>query len=776
MKLSIPKPLRIILLIFLISGAAVCIGVAVYMFSLSHQVRERFSGKRWDLPARIYARPLDLYPGMTLDPESFQQELKLMLYRVSEKADTPGTFSRTGNTFTLTTRAFMIEAGKPEASKKLRVVIQNGKIASIIETDSGNSPALIRLDPAMIGSFYPTNNEDRILVKLRDVSPFVIQSLLAVEDRKFYQHHGVNPLAILRAMIANIRYGKTVQGGSTLTQQLAKNFFLTPEKTLKRKIDEMCIAMLLEIYYDKNEILEAYLNEVYLGQDGDRAIHGFGLASFFYFGRPLEELRAQEIALMIGMLRGASHYDPRHSAQRARDRRNLILKILEEQGLLSKEDTQKARESGLGVIDKPPKGSTSYPAYTDLVKRQLLQDYREEDLRSEGLKIFTAFDPQVQLSAEKAASEQMKRLDSQHRQSEGSLEAAAIVTSWANNEVLAMIGGKDTHFKGFNRALDAKRPIGSLIKPVVYLTALEQPQRYTLMRMIEDAPLQVKSGAAVWSPQNYDKQYHGMIPIYQALTHSYNIPTVKVGMDIGVENVMKMVRRLGVEREFSAYPSALLGTPEMSVFEVARMYQTIASGGFSSPIRAIRSVHTQDGTPLQRYPLSVNQSVDAAAVYLVSKILQAVCIEGTAASLGKALPHLHAAGKTGTTDDLKDSWFAGFTGNRLAVVWLGKDDNTPCGLTGASGALQVWIAMMSKIANEPLEISAPENIEWVTVDNTTGLRTEENCENAISIPFIVGSSPKESSSCHAPLPREENSQQNKPSLFKWFNNMMRFKR
>jgi penicillin-binding protein 1B len=764
-KLSIPKPLRIFLLIFLITGLVICTVSGVRILQLSLKVTDRFSGKKWDLPARIYARPLELYPGMAIDPESFQQELKLMQYRLSDTSDAPGTFSRSGNIFTLTPRPFMPEDEK-QAPKKLQVVIRGNIVASLSEPDAGNSPTLVRLDPALIGSFYPTNNEDRILIKLKTVSPLILKSLFAVEDRNFYQHYGVNPLAVLRAALANIRRMKAVQGGSTLTQQLAKNFFLTHERTLRRKLDELFIALILEFNYSKDEILEAYLNEVYLGQEGERAIHGFGLAGFFYFGRPLEELRPHEIALIIGLLKGPSQYDPRHSPKAAKKRRNLILTIMEEQKLILPQDAQKFRETDLGVIKTPPNGASNFPAYTDLVKRQLLQDYREEDLRSEGLKIFTGFDPQIQLAVEKAAVAQLKRIESQHRKKD--LEIAAIITSYANNEVLALIGGRDAQFKGFNRAIDAKRPIGSLIKPAVYLSALERSQRYTMMTPIEDAPLQIKSGGNVWSPQNYDRQYHGTIPLYQALVHSYNVPTVRLGMGLGVENVIKTIHRLGVGRDFPAYPSLLLGTPEMSVLEVARMYQTLASGGFSSPIRAIRAVHRADGVALQRYPLNVSQNFEPAPVYLVSKIMQAVAIEGTAAALTSSLPNLKIAGKTGTTDEFKDSWFAGFTGNHLAVVWIGKDDNTPCGLSGANGALPVWTSMMSKISNTPLELSPPDTVEWVTVDSRTGLRTEEFCDNAISVPFIAGSAPKESISCQqktqtAPQP---------PSLFRWFDNLI----
>jgi penicillin-binding protein 1B len=747
-KKSSQKPRRWTGRLFLTLLLISCMLMVVYIFFLSMLAKNKFAEKKWDLPARIYARPLELYPGMESDAKGLEAELVLMQYRHVDRIDGTGSFSRSGNTFTIFSRDF--DFGDDHIpSQKMRLVVQNGKIISLNDLETGDPLTLIRLDPANIGSFYPTHNQDRLWVKIEEVSPLLTQAILAVEDRDFYQHYGVKPLAILRALMVNFREGRTVQGGSTLTQQLIKNLFLTRDQSYKRKFDEAVMALSLELSYEKEQILEAYLNEVYMGQDGNRSIHGFGMASRFYFERSIQDLRPKEIALLVGLLKGPSYYDPRRNPERAIQRRNTVLQMMLDQKLIRQDVAENSMKSPLGVTPKPPSGNSSFPAFLDLVKRSLLEEYPEEDLRSEGLKIFTSFDPQVQFTAEKSVSSQLDAIEKRYGMPGGQLETAVVVTSTGSNEVLAFIGSRKPDAEGFNRALDARRSIGSLVKPAVYLTALQSPEQYTLITPIDDSELRIKMRRNdYWSPQNYDRQYHGRVPLYKALANSYNIATVRLGINVGLENVFETIRKLGVDRQFEPFPSALLGTMDMSVLEVSQMYQTLASGGFYSPLRAIQAVYTPDGTPLQRYPLTVSQNIDSGSVYLLSKALQAVVVEGTADSLNKILPgSIGAAGKTGTTDDLRDSWFAGFTGKHLAVVWVGRDDNRTCALTGSSGALQVWGHLISNISTAPLNLTQPDNVKWVVVDLQTGFQTNELCPGAISIPFIEGSEPRQIKPC-----------------------------
>ena len=538
-----------------------------------------------------------------------------------------------------------------------------------------------------------------------------------------------------------------MQGGSTLTQQLVKNLFLSNERTFARKFNEMLMAILIDSRYGKDDILEAYSNAIYLGQDGSRAIHGFGLASQFYFGKDLEDLDLHQIALLVGLVRGPSLYDPRRYPDRAQERRILVLDVMVDQNLISAEDAAIAKRMPLDVTPKAASGITAYPAFLDLVRRQLRQYYKSEDLVLEGLRVFTTLDPRVQASAENALATSLPTLEKSQPRARP-LQGAAVVVDTQSSEVLALVGDREPKTVGFNRALDARRPAGSLLKPMIYLTALEQPDRYTLTTLINDSPLVYTSGGRRWTPSNYDKRFRGRVTLRDALARSYNIPAVRVGLDVDVISVVEMLRRLGLEREMKPYPSLLLGALDVSPFEIAQMYETIASGGFRMPLRAIREVTDANGRPMQHYPLEVVKVVESGPVYLLVHAMQQVVKTGTASAMrGKLSPDLNIAGKTGTTDNYRDSWFAGFSGDRLTVVWLGRDDNKPTGFSGSSGALRVWMDLMGDLKLDPVELPTPADIEEIWVDPRSGLRLSQSCRRGQSVPFLVGSGPRGSASC-----------------------------
>ncbi len=728
---------------------------AAYVVYLDINVRQQFEGKRWAVPASVYARPLELYPGRPLSKARLMDELRALGYRRGDDGEI-GSYRERGPRLELVTRPFRFWDGE-EPSRRVEVSFDGERLVRLREPGTGRPLTLVRLEPRLIGKIYPSHREDRVLVRLDQVPEALVTTLLAIEDRRFHEHFGVAPRSILRALWANLRAGRTVQGGSTLTQQLVKNFYLSNERTLRRKINEAIMALLLEFHYGKEEILEAYLNEIYLGQDGQRSIHGFGLAARFYFGRPLQELRLPQFAMLVGMVKGPSYYDPRRHPDRALARRNLVLRTLAEQGLIDEGQLQAAVEAPLGVIPGTPSGISRYPAFMELVRRQLYRDYRDDDLRSEGMQIFTTLDPAAQAAAEQALSERLKAVEKSRGMEQGVLEGAVVVTEPASGEILAVVGGRRARFAGFNRALNAVRPIGSLIKPAIYLTALEQPEHYSLVTLLEDEPLTLRwPNGDTWSPQNYDHQSHGEVPLYLALAHSYNLATVRLGLKLGVESVLETVRSLGIYRPLNRYPSLFLGAAELSPLEVTQMYQTLANGGFRSPLRAIREVLTAEGEPLQRYPLDIEQAADPAAVYLLNRALQEVVREGTGRALYQRLPAtLDIAGKTGTTDGLRDSWFAGFTGDRLAVVWVGRDDNESTGLSGSSGALLVWRDMIEQMGAQPLVLVAPEGIRQVWVEPRSGLRSREECPDAVWLPFIEGSVPAGFSDCGRGWEREE---------------------
>ena len=750
---------------------AVVVGVLALMGFVIYSdqtVRTQFEGKRWALPARVYARPQELYPGLKLDPYQFTTVLEQLGYRINPAnknpagttqpvtvidSDEAGSFQRQDQTFELTSRPFTFSDG-PQPALHLRVDFSDNHVNALHDVKTGKDLTLARLDPLLIGSIYPGHNEDRILVKLNEIPPDLIKTLIAVEDRNFYGHHGIDPRGIARAALNDLWHHKNIQGGSTLTQQLVKNFYLSPERSIQRKFQEIIMALLLELHYNKNEILETYANEIYLGQDGSRAIHGFGLASEFYFGKSLSQLKLPEMALLVGLVKGPSYYDPRHHPLRAMARRNLVLSELNRQGIINPDQEATAKAASLSIVTRPPDSNTSYPAFMGLVYRQLRRDYREQDLRSEGLQILTTLDPIVQAVAEKSLTKRLDELEKQYGMKDKPLEGAVVITNTEGAEVLALVGGRDARFDGFNRALDAERQIGSLIKPAIYLTALEQPYSYTLETPLDDSPLVWhERGVKDWAPNNYDKQFHGRVPLRTSLAESYNVATVRLGLILGVDKIIAKAHLLGIEQMLPTYTSILLGSGSLPPIQVAQMYQTLASGGFRTPLRAIREILTANGAPLQQYPLAVEQVVDPAPIYLLTNAMQDVVQEGTAKNLSQYLsPDLHVAGKTGTTEDLRDSWFAGYTGDKLAVVWVGRDDNRPTGLTGASGAMTVWGDILAKLNPEPLNPPVPENIEQVWIDPQSHLLADQTCAGAIQLPFIRGSAPTDKAPCMTQSP------------------------
>ncbi|AZD24519.1 Multimodular transpeptidase-transglycosylase [Pseudomonas chlororaphis subsp. aurantiaca] len=722
-------------------------GFAVYLDAV---VQEKFSGKRWTIPAKVYARPLELFVGQKLSKDDFLTELDALGYRRESVVNGPGAASVSGNTVELNTRGFQFYEGMEQA-QPVRVRFSGDYVAEL-SGSKGSKLAVVRLEPLLIGGLYPKNLEDRILIKIDQVPPYLLETLVAVEDRDFYSHFGVSPKSIARAVWVNTSSGAMRQGGSTLTQQLVKNFYLTNERSLSRKLTEAMMALLLELHYDKREILEAYLNEVFIGQDGQRAVHGFGLASQFFFSQPLAELKLHQIALLVGMVKGPSYYNPRRYPERALERRNLVLDLLAQQGVATPEQVEAAKKMPLGVTKRGSLADSSFPGFLDLVKRQLREDYRDEDLTEEGLRIFTSFDPILQMKAEASVGDTFKRLAG--RKGSDEVEAAMVVTNPETGEVQAMIGSRQAGFAGFNRALDAVRPIGSLIKPAVYLTALEKPSQYTLTSWLSDEAFSVKGGdGQVWKPQNYDRRSHGTVFLYQGLAHSYNLSTARLGLEVGVPNVLKTLGRLGVTREFPAFPSMLLGAGGLSPMEVATMYQTLANGGFNTPMRGIRSVLTAEGEPLKRYPFQIQQRFDPGSIYLIQSAMQRVMREGTGSSVYNVLPRsLALAGKTGTSNDSRDSWFAGFSQDLLAVVWLGRDDNGKTPFTGATGALQVWTSFMRKADPLPLDMPQPDNVVQAWVDSRTGQGSDANCPGAVQMPYIRGSEPPPGPACGGDVP------------------------
>ena len=715
----------------------------LYTLHLNSIIQDKFEGRRWAIPAKVYARSLELYPGLKISINQVERELQLAGYRKDRQASTQGSFSRKGQQLDIVTRQFDFPDAR-ENSHKLKLSFNESSISVIYDRQSKRNRALVRLDPAVIGSIHPKLHEDRLILKEEEIPEKLKKTLLAVEDRNFYQHHGIDPKGIARAMWANLKAGAAVQGGSTLTQQLVKNYFLTTERTLIRKFNEAIMSLLLEYHYSKDEILTAYINEVYLGQDGQRAVHGFALASEFYFRRPISQLSLPQMSMLVGLVKGPSWYNPRKHPERARNRRNTVLKIMLEQDMISEPVYNKAIKAGLGSSRRLSLSSSPFPDFLDSVKSQLQQNYDQDDLTDKGLRIFTTLDPQVQWAAETALNSQIKALGDKHSES---MQGAVIISRRNSAEILAIVGGKNSQEGDFNRAINAHRPIGSLIKPAVYLTALEQG--YTLSSLLDDSALTAQSRQGkLWQPKNFDKQEHGTVPMHVALAKSYNLSTARLGMEIGVDRVLNTVRKLGVETDALPYPAVLLGSLTLSPLQVSQMYQTLADQGFYSPLRTIISVQDENNETLEQYPIRVERRIDESLAYLINANLQEVVSMGTGQGLSHYLPsHYHLAGKTGTTNELRDSWFAGFGNHLVGVVWLGRDDNRPAGLTGSGGALKVWGSMMKKLDIGQLNQNQPDNIKWFWIDSMNQVKLSGRCSNAEYLPYISGTEPSNTQSC-----------------------------
>ncbi|PAV27508.1 penicillin-binding protein 1B [Tamilnaduibacter salinus] len=744
-KKSPSHPWRRLIWQLVIVALIILAGWVVYLDAV---VTSKFEGRRWEVPSRVFARPLEIYDGAPISVDSLRYELDRLGYEPVRLPSEPGSYSRSGGRFTIYTRAFRFPDGEQPA-RQISLTI-NGDRVQAFQVRKGPTTRVMRLEPVQVGGIYPSHGEDRVLVSLDEAPALFREALLSTEDEDFFDHWGIAPLSILRALWANIQAGHVVQGGSTLTQQLVKNFYLTRDQTLVRKANEAIMALLLEAHYEKNDILETYLNEVYLGQAGSRAIHGFGLGSQFYFGESFRRLDLHEVALLVAVIKGPSYFDPRRHPERARERRNLVIRLMEQAGHISRERADQAQARSLDVVDRPSFTGAEYPAYLDLVQRHLSRDYRQEDLQSEGLRIFTTLNPAIQRSAENAVAERLARLNDR---SEKTLESAVVVTSRDSGEVVALVGGRESQYDGFNRAVDARRPIGSLMKPFVFLSALSRPEDYTLVTPLKDRPFAlVFDNGREWKPENYSGEAHGEVPLHRALSHSYNLASVRLGLGVGVPAVRNTLDKLGLARDIPTYPSMLLGAASLSPVEVASLYQGIATGGFNTPLRTIREVTTAGGESLSRYGLEVKQVVDPAAVHLVQYAMQEVMQEGTGKSAYRYLPReLGLAGKTGTTNDGRDSWFAGFSGDLLAVSWVGRDDNGPTPLTGATGALPVWADLMSRIPQNSFSPVVPAEVNYHWVDSDKAALTEEGCGEGRYMPFIAGSEPTDRVACSGSL-------------------------
>lgn len=752
------------------------IAFSIYVIRLDTVIRNKFEGQRWDIPAKVFARPLEIYTNASISQANFTQELNMLGYKSSDSYTKPGSYVNQGNSMYVHTRGFDFgDSSEPE--QVLEVTFSSDQVTDVRATKP-SSTGIARLEPMLIGGIYPQHNEDRVLIKLNKVPKTLIEALIATEDRNFYHHHGLSIRGTARALVSNVTGGKR-QGGSTLTQQLVKNFYLSPERTLKRKVNEALMSLLLEFHYNKDEILEAYLNEVNLGQNGNYSINGYGLASQFYFGLPLRELNVAQQAYLVGLVQGPSLYNPWRNPEGALKRRNTVLNNMLVMGYLSQAEYEQESARPLGVLSKPSVGTAKFPDFLDIVRRQLRSEYQETDLTNQGLRIFTTLDPIAQTRIQDAFKASVGQLAKGNPSRLRDLQGAVLVSHPENGELVAAVGSTQD-FTGFNRAVDAKRQVGSLLKPVIYLNAIESG-RYNWASRIQDRAVNVPTGSdQSWTPKNYSGGEHGEVTMAQALANSYNLSAVRLGQEFGVSAFTNKLKKFGVTSEIPSYPSVFLGAVNMSPMEMLSIYSNFATGGFKYPTRAIRSVVDANGKVLERFGLNVEQTIEPSSAYVLNYGLQQVMASGTGRSAYNSLPSsLKLAGKSGTTNDTRDSWFAGYSGNYVAVVWLGLDNNKVTGLTGSSGALPVWTNVMRQLRQQPVNLKQTDDVQWQWIDVASGNLSAQGCGGAMYIPMLRSTVPHQATSCaypyyqsapvSAPMSDEDPSQNNGDNMDQYIN-------
>lgn len=711
-----------------IAVIAVLLVIGIY---LDNVVRDKFDGQLWNLPAVVYGRVLTLQPGQAVTLEEVRRELDLLQYHKVRTPQRIGEYSSSSTRIELIRRPFEFEDGH-EGERHVMLTFSDNELKSIHEAESKRQLGYIRIEPKMLGMLGTNEGEQRIFLPRERFPEVLVDALLVTEDRDFYHHDGVSPLAIVRALLVNLKAGRTVQGGSTLTQQLAKNIFLSRERTLWRKLSEAYIALIIDYRYSKDRILEAYLNEIYIGQNGGKEVHGFALGARLYFGRPLQELRIDQQALLVGLAKGPSYYNPWRNPERARQRRDLILRLMMDNGILNGAQYEQAASRPLDVQSRPMIASRQ-PAYFQQLQRELKQKVGDNFTPGVGLRVFSTLDPLSQQEAEKAVMMMVPKLN---KKAGVEVEAAMVAVDRLSGEVRAMIGGSRPGYAGFNRALDGSRQIGSLVKPAVYLAALRQPEQYSLATTIDDKPIMLKgSRGTAWKPRNYDRKFRGEVPLYYALAKSLNVPTVNLGLQVGLEPVIETMVQLGIDRnEIPKLPSILLGAFTLTPFEVTQMYQTVTSGGRKAGLTALRAVVDQQGNMLyQSYPKAA-QAVPEQAAWLTTYGMKNVVSQGTARFLKPKFGWAALAGKTGTTDKTRDSWYVGADGREVVTVWMGRDDNKPVNLTGSAGALRLYSDYLQRRHPEPLRLTWPKKLTTVKYNRLPNGTLSLDCGGQQSLP------------------------------------------
>ena len=642
--------------------------------------------------------------------------------------------------------------GRQRPARRVLLSIQQGRIERLTDLDDQTEIPAIETEPEIITRFYAQAWEERRVVKLYEVPSLLVKAVLAAEDQRFFEHKGVDLWRILGAGWANISAGRTVQGGSTLTQQLIKNFFLSQERTLKRKMTEICMAVIIENHYSKLQILENYLNEIYLGQRGAKSIFGIWEAARFYFGKEPRDLRVGEMAVLAGMIKAPNRYAPNRHPERAIRRRNHILQRMVALGAIPQEEAYTAQHEEVGPRHITPERNKA-PYFVDFIRKELEASYPAGTLTKAGLNIFTVLDMRLQQSAREVIQTELAELEEKHprlkREIPGErLQACLIAIQPQTGHILALVGGRDYQVSQFNRVVQAHRQPGSIFKPVVFLAALERERQqqggwFLPTSLVNDAPFNWFYEDRKWSPRNYKNRYLGMVSLRKALAKSLNAATARIAQEVGLEPARQMAVRLGFTSPLPAYPSLALGSAEVTPLEVALAYSTLANHGISTRPETMRWITSRTGETIEQRQMTVEQRIHPDDAYVLTHLLEGVMEQGTGAGARRRGFIRPAAGKTGTTNDYGDAWFVGYTPDLLTVVWVGFDRRASLNLSGGQAALPIWTAFMKRAtAGTPsAEFSSPSGVTLVMIDQETGLRATPNCPKVIQEAFPKGQEP-----------------------------------
>ncbi len=718
------------------------VAVGLGLVYLNAHVSRQFQSLSWAVGAKIYARPLELFQNAPFSLEQTRFELDLLNYRVVNARPGRGQYQQSHESLWIGMRGHQFADGL-EPDRLVRIAFQGSQVTEL--TDQSSTPVdIIRFEPLVLAQLSGTH-ADREIIDLSDLPDEFIKMLIAVEDRAFFDHAGVSMVGIMRAAMNNVLVGRFAQGGSTLTQQLVKNLYLTSERTLTRKAFEAVYAVLLDAAFSKERILGAYVNEVFLGQWGNRAIHGFATAAQFYFGRPINELSISQQALLIGLIKGPSALNPRRFPARALERRNLVLSLAASQGVITENIAEAAAKTPLSVPSRPADRIGRFPGYVSLVRRELTSDYTSQQLTAAGLRIYTALDPQVHRGLLEGRKDALRRLKDIGMDPSSKAQMGALVVDIPTGEIQAVLAGRDDN-AGFHRVLDAKRQIGSLVKPFVVAAAIEEDSRLHAGTLVRDEVVSIRDGQGnVWSPKNYEKTEQGVVRLENVIANSINQATVHLALGLGLNSILDRLKDYGIPVESTKPPATILGVSEMSPYQVATRYQGLLNQGYLTPLKSVRTVVDDSGRELSRRHFEASRFMMARAAVQVDHMMRVGATIGTGREFGQRYGQLLAS-KTGTTDDGRDAWFVGADGRRLGVAWVGFDDNRKAGLVGSVAALPVIAAAIQFVQRSDRAKTLPEGLIYGWI-NRSGQIVDQSCEGAEKRPLPIEYRPAQAGFC-----------------------------